>query len=179
MLFLRVGSFGACFTSITRCLFVLVEKMSSIVPLLARARPAKQATSRGRQERQSVHRVEFRAAPRERTYVLEPAPRPLSAAPIYTSSNNGHCSNNEQTPFNLCRAAVCTTRLVVEQPSGGDSGSGSDAASLSSESDDGDGGGGSHLALLENFFPTLADSLRRHLEVHLAFRLDALLSCMM
>lgn len=54
----------------------------------------------------------------------------------------------------------------VDQPSGGDNESGSDA-SLSSESegDDGDGGGGSHLALLENFFPTLADSLRRHLEV--------------
>lgn len=46
----------------------------------------------------------------------------------------------------------------------------SDQSLLGSESDgddDGDGGGGSHLTLLDGFFPTLAESLRRHLQVRL------------
>lgn len=43
-------------------------------------------------------------------------------------------------------------------------GSDSEGSLLDSDSDD-EGGGSSHLALLEGFFPTLAISLRKHLQV--------------
>lgn len=47
-------------------------------------------------------------------------------------------------------------------------GSDSEGSLLDSDSDD-EGGGSSHLALLEGFFPTLAISLRKHLQVLLFF----------
>ncbi|CAM9914832.1 unnamed protein product [Scytosiphon promiscuus] len=65
------------------------------------------------------------------------------------------------------RQYISSFEVADSKPSGGNSGSGSDGSLLDSDSDgdDGGGGGGSHLVLLENFFPTLADSLRKHLEI--------------
>ncbi|CAM9243347.1 unnamed protein product [Ectocarpus sp. 12 AP-2014] len=68
------------------------------------------------------------------------------------------------------RQYISSFEISDTKAGGGNSGSGSDGSLLGSESegDEGGGSGGTHLVLLQNFFPTLADSLRRHLEVHFA-----------
>ena len=72
-------------TYIRRCLFLLRKCR---LHTSSGARPSGEATSRGRQKRQSVHRVEFRATPpRERTYVR---PRTCPSPPLGGSAYQHH-----------------------------------------------------------------------------------------